>query len=515
MKLFKNTKHSDGEMWGELYHGGMGGSSSNWPGKEGRPPLIVPSGHFIIYFHTDPSGYDWGWKMIVTVLEGECVGYSDTTEAACFATSCFQQQLMEGPAAMPEPVGLESFPLATTAQAAPTSAAVRTHKLQTAGASSNTATVARDAFGCPLPSPSMQPASDTQWPRYTISGESGNSLEVHSAPEKRATLIDSIPSEVSFSVVDEKGTGDEGDTVWAQVQYRQPHDAHDKLGWVIWREYDSVFLSPVRTCPSTSTSKPETLGAAAQTSGSSASRRLVTVGDFSYNAEDLVELTDDPYLLLNGENPSAMSGCKSDKGSSTGSHPMCAVLDAPPNAASAALNAPTAQAVLRSGCDSVHNQRVDAETVASTLLAQDCISALMQQWPEDLPFSLDLFGGRAEHMLAFIKQVFRRNRGVAQREEAGDDNAVLRSLMDRLVELLDAPASAGDSAAQGVSRMDSDESGILDALVNLAVTSLSNATNTETGPRKPKLSPLKALLREVETSHEYSNNMDTLWDIWT
>ncbi|RHY69097.1 hypothetical protein DYB30_006464, partial [Aphanomyces astaci] len=48
--------------YGEAQYSGRGGSE-NWPGFGNRPPLIIDSDRFEVYFHSDGSGTDWGWAF--------------------------------------------------------------------------------------------------------------------------------------------------------------------------------------------------------------------------------------------------------------------------------------------------------------------------------------------------------------------------------------------------------------------------------------------------------------------
>lgn len=70
LTLFKDDSHTD--FWGEnKYTGGRGGSTRNYPGIEDRPPLTVSAEKFVVYFHSDGSGNDWGYKMTITpILSG-------------------------------------------------------------------------------------------------------------------------------------------------------------------------------------------------------------------------------------------------------------------------------------------------------------------------------------------------------------------------------------------------------------------------------------------------------------
>lgn len=83
VRFYKETDTGRG-YWGEdKYHGGRGGSSKNWPGCDGRPPLVIPSDHFVLHWKTDNSNNDWGWKATFTPKRGGGVGSgSAATEEA-------------------------------------------------------------------------------------------------------------------------------------------------------------------------------------------------------------------------------------------------------------------------------------------------------------------------------------------------------------------------------------------------------------------------------------------------
>lgn len=68
--FYKDDSHS--EFWGDnKYTGGRGGSSRNFPGIDGRPPLIISAGRFKFFFHSDGGGNDWGYRIqVVPILVG-------------------------------------------------------------------------------------------------------------------------------------------------------------------------------------------------------------------------------------------------------------------------------------------------------------------------------------------------------------------------------------------------------------------------------------------------------------
>lgn len=110
VKFFKDSSQS--EMWGEQYTGGKDNGSSNWPGMNGRPPLVIPSDHFVLHFKTDSSVVDWGYKFTV-IADGGGGGSDDldklTAADRSFRHNCIQQLLLEAPARLPYPTNLSEF----------------------------------------------------------------------------------------------------------------------------------------------------------------------------------------------------------------------------------------------------------------------------------------------------------------------------------------------------------------------------------------------------------------------
>ncbi|KAH9129821.1 hypothetical protein LEN26_005783 [Aphanomyces euteiches] len=60
--FYKDESHS--EFWGEARYSGRDGSE-NFPGLNGRSALEIPSDRFVLYWHTDSSNNDWGYKFTV------------------------------------------------------------------------------------------------------------------------------------------------------------------------------------------------------------------------------------------------------------------------------------------------------------------------------------------------------------------------------------------------------------------------------------------------------------------
>ncbi|KAI9995221.1 hypothetical protein PInf_012271 [Phytophthora infestans] len=56
---------SPGEYYDSQFYSGRD-SEQNWPGVGDNPPLIIESDHCFVYFHTDGSNTDWGYKFTAT-----------------------------------------------------------------------------------------------------------------------------------------------------------------------------------------------------------------------------------------------------------------------------------------------------------------------------------------------------------------------------------------------------------------------------------------------------------------
>ncbi|KAK1947830.1 putative E3 ubiquitin-protein ligase HERC1 [Phytophthora citrophthora] len=56
---------SQGEFYGSQFYSGRD-AEQNWPGVGDNPPLTIDSDHCFVYFHTDGSNTDWGYKFTAT-----------------------------------------------------------------------------------------------------------------------------------------------------------------------------------------------------------------------------------------------------------------------------------------------------------------------------------------------------------------------------------------------------------------------------------------------------------------
>ena len=66
VKFYKDSRHV--ETWHPSIKKFTGcDGSENFPGYDGRPPLVIEGDSFELYFHSDGSGEDWGWEFTVKV----------------------------------------------------------------------------------------------------------------------------------------------------------------------------------------------------------------------------------------------------------------------------------------------------------------------------------------------------------------------------------------------------------------------------------------------------------------
>ena len=68
LRLYKDDTRT--AFWGASeFTGGRGDASDdNWPGMKGRPELEIEADNFVMYFHSDGSVNDWGFRMIVRAI---------------------------------------------------------------------------------------------------------------------------------------------------------------------------------------------------------------------------------------------------------------------------------------------------------------------------------------------------------------------------------------------------------------------------------------------------------------
>lgn len=102
--FYTDSTHSKKVPNSDQFSGGKDGSSSNWPGVKNNPPFVVEGDSFVIYFHSDGSVNDWGYKMYVTAEfssdmdDSRLMIRGNNMNAMTALRSCFyvQQLLLDG-----------------------------------------------------------------------------------------------------------------------------------------------------------------------------------------------------------------------------------------------------------------------------------------------------------------------------------------------------------------------------------------------------------------------------------
>jgi hypothetical protein len=92
------------------YTGGKDGSAALWPGVGGCPPLVITSDHCVLYFHSDGSVVDWGWRCWITpdFEDGDGLETMGLAEVGARVFT-LHQCLCDGPKQQATPVELASF----------------------------------------------------------------------------------------------------------------------------------------------------------------------------------------------------------------------------------------------------------------------------------------------------------------------------------------------------------------------------------------------------------------------
>lgn len=469
IKLYKDSSYS--EMWGDKYTG----DAVNFPGtSNGRPPLIIPVNNFIIHFRSDGSVNSWGWRMYVSP-DGGGKGLSmdfgnaqeTSSENSMYVTSCFQQLLVDGPAAEKESPDLSSFQLSTDSPSG------TCNVVTSSSSSSDTARVEDttsstiiketeiskkwlDSFGCELPHDNEQSILGR---RFFINAKESSEVSVYSEADSSSKTITvfsntglgaELFASVIFVVIEQRGC-------WLHVSFG------DKYGWILRRHEDSTFL--VASCE---TEGPESVAGE--------DGKIVHFGDFSYNTKDLVVIEDDA------------GGDAGSHVANNNSQSMYQLSDMTGSYKNSGNIPPTSVDVLCGQTENMEVSTYNSMQLSSILLSQDCLSLLLQQWPTNDPFSLDKFGGSHQQLMSFIREIYRR-----QMDENADSTSLycLRRRLTDIIKIKD------KSAVE-----------LCNVLIDFALSKLELNIKPQ-----QKLKPTKALKRVVETNHDYANNMDEEWEV--
>ena len=228
LRLFKDDLHV--EFWGEeKYSGGRGGSDHNWPGLKGRPPLIIPASSFVLYFCTDSSNNDWGYKFTVLAEVEQSAGSSHTQADAA---RCLLQYLGEGPRLPADSGARWEFLAPHTVEHS------SVHVCEDFVLDSKLCELHNDFVSAPTAYQNLAKTS------FTVNAElNDGSCTVYAEPSSLSARL----ATVNTASGELQAVGAQGEF----VQIAIPCDANEeiKFGWVRRRTDDKIFLSSKDSVP--------------------------------------------------------------------------------------------------------------------------------------------------------------------------------------------------------------------------------------------------------------------------
>ena len=460
------------EYWGENnYSGGKDGSNSTWPSIRGRPPLIIPSDSFVLYFHTDGSVNAWGWRMWVTPDSGSVPLGNLSVALSCYYSWCHLLLLREGPAKQHLPEGLHAFKFVERPANPLISAsdALILDNLDAAATSdlsgnSGTGMWKSAQMGGQAGKLSERKYSKNNFPKvFIVNARDAAEVSLREAPSPEAAVICTIPAGKKVRAVMEQMD-------WLSVKYLPAGgaDAAEKSGWVQRRSGDMLYLIPENNTLST------------EKNGISALPPDV-------NPDELV--------VIDSHDDSVTDASKLRP-----KHPMYTVEDSATSASALKREPqPNILQVLRGSANLTERIATDLAETGVVGLAQECISSIVEKWPSEIPFAIDYYGD-SSRLLLYIRSVF-------MKETVGKGNStaaaaasspVLNTLKQRLLEVVRIKEGSSITAAAELCRL----------LMGFALKQLVDSQQFGASLR-----PTRALMRTVECKHPYDNNMDQNWDI--
>lgn len=97
VRVLRGSGASPLDYWGEpKYFGGHEGTPRNFPGTDGRAPLIVPSDSCAVMFRSNPDGSDWGYKLTASPVYPEVTVKPTKQHGASHSTARVEQELVLG-----------------------------------------------------------------------------------------------------------------------------------------------------------------------------------------------------------------------------------------------------------------------------------------------------------------------------------------------------------------------------------------------------------------------------------
>ena len=486
LRFYKDDSHS--ECWGEnQYTGGKDGGSSNWPGMQGRAPLIIPTNTFVVYFKTDGSVNAWGYKIYITSVDDDSNSVPNMDSTLCsFRAHCNHMVIRDCRLSQAEPEGLEFFDTVDActleSQNQPVlsssddnfAALVEKWKLELETSQRSSKDIKGNRYRC------------SRWPqRFLANKLDATNIIVYEEPNVSSGVV--VDADLNCIFVADAEEGD-----WLHIETQNPQTEKNldsalqlsrenspyiselklgKAGWILRRQGDMLFVIPECSAE--------------------------THADCALSARsDWINLDE----VLSSNNGSTSANIEK--------HPMYDVEESTLSDVYGTNHAqPTPLEVLQTETWSPERSAADMAQLGSIALSQDCISEILSLWPKDMPFSLECFGS-IDNLMRYMRAAYMRDIG------SGKAIGCRGSRLDDLkVHILTAIRQAEEAKSDKVSdgdfpRCNKETSSLCDKLMNFAIKEITASLLHE-----KSLRPTMGKLFVIECKHPYDDNMDEYWDI--
>ena len=368
------------------YTGGKDGSAAVWPGVGATPPLVINSDRCVVYFHSDGSVVDWGWRCWVTPDFGDdgldTMGLGEVGARIFMLHQC----LCDG--AKPQQQAAELLASFQRLPRGPLPTAART----TCDAGSNQDEEALAELCGALSLEEAAPAGDSEpqdedaavlalakarsrarviGRRFVVNRRDAGSVAVRAAPDAAAPMLGMLDThDQPVVALEERGE-------WLRIDWKaSPATA---AAWVQRRRNDQIFLVPADE-------------------------------DGSGGAQDAL------LVLPNEELEDDDAGVQTRRGSSMYECADVALVG------TAAAASPSASAARSDGeslhpADCVGGQQLRLRSALTELqlhaargFAKRSVAALLLQWPEAEPLDLAVGFGGPKQFLQFLAVAFQDER---------------------------------------------------------------------------------------------------------
>jgi len=412
LRFYKDDSRT--EIWGESqYTGGKDGSSSNWPGVQGNPPLEIPSDHCVLYWHSDGSVVDWGWLVTFTPDYGKGKGMEGmaTAEVEARIFSSFEF-LYDQPRRQAIPDALKSFAI----EAAKVVPDVVDDGLETSY-----------QRRLRLEEEVSRHNGQVLDKNFVLNYRDAETAMVREKPSADAPVLAMLVSDQQVTVIGESRD-------WLQVKREGVE------GWVLRRENDLIYLVPVDD-----------------------------------NNDDLIVIPNEE-----GE----------EGGGGGGKNPMYECLD---TVAASFETPPSAAGITPVDCllgqsDRILNAMVESIQYGSIVYSKQSLTTLVLNWPDDQGFDVEYFGG-PQQFLRFLRVCF-------EEEKYKEVNTSPR-MMKLKQKILHVLRGSGEEAYL-----------LAESLIDFSIKQLKDAVELHS-----KVKPMKGLVKCVETTHNYADNLDQYWPV--